>query len=302
MAKSFPLHVYKCELIKQNTKKDDHSSVYVVTEDHNGYKRGDEVVVDEDNTVIAVGRGRHVNRLKGRTSTPEYGPNIQHKDNTTQSTSQQTNSQSSSSDSKQTADKTPNNNYQNKSIIRRNSYNKKSSQGNTYNSSVDEDNFINQHVEAFQLGDQDKVDDFNLQLNKLQNKDLIWNKIWHRLNDPETQDFIRPVNNLGLPSGNFVQTNWIPSNTISINDSISVPQNDYTSFIEHNPEIFKPQYEYAKQHNGSFNYTLLNDRTNSGYNTIGDFMDEYNLSPNELFTALANIYRYWFGGKLIRKH
>lgn len=72
--------------------------------------------------------------------------------------------------------------------------------------------------------------------------------------------------------------------------------NTIDDIINQNSELFKSQYEYAKQHNEAFNYLpsafdTSNLNVNYKYGGIGDFMDTYGINPKYLYNKLEAIYK-----------
>lgn len=82
-----------------------------------------------------------------------------------------------------------------------------------------------------------------------------------------------------------------------VSTPVSVPQpsNAVTLLVPKYSDRFKSQYDYAKTHNGAFDYSsnafdLSGLVNNTNYGGIGDFMDAYGLNPQELYKMLENIY------------
>lgn len=72
-------------------------------------------------------------------------------------------------------------------------------------------------------------------------------------------------------------------------------QTSIEDMIKQNPGMFRAQYDYAQQYNGAFDYapsSFDSQKLNSiyKYGGIGDFMDTYGLSPQELYSILEQYF------------
>ena len=195
--------------------------------------------------------------------------------------------------------------------------------------------FISQYIQAYQNGDQKRLNAFNVALAKNPNKNLIWKGIWPALDPsytpeksaldhkylwtlhPGTRDEIGMTNWYNAFNGNTMAAEgsrtdgryfdlispeyrqWSVStvnpNAVAVSSQDLTKQINLENMIRQNPDMFKAQYDYAREHNGSFDYipsSFDSQKLNSvyKYGGIGDFMDTYGLSPQELYNKLEQYY------------
>lgn len=195
--------------------------------------------------------------------------------------------------------------------------------------------FISQYIQTYQNGDQKRLNAFNVALAKNPNKNLIWKGIWPALDPshtpeksaldhkylwtlhPGTRDEIGMTNWYNAFNGNTMAAEgsrtdgryfdlispeyrqWSVStvnpNAVAASSQNLTRQINLDDMIRQNADMFRTQYDYAKQHNGSFDYTASSfdsQKLNSiyKYGGIGDFMDTYGISPQELYNKLEQYY------------
>ena len=222
------------------------------------------------------------------------------------------------------------------------------SKASQYNIPQNDLSFISQYIQAYQNDDQKKIDALNIALAKNPNKNLIWKGIWPALDPshtpeksaldhkylwtlhPGTRDEIGMTNWYNAFNGNtmaaegsrtdgryfdLISPEYRQWSVSTVNpDAVAVSSQDLTKqinledMIRQNADLFRSQYEYAKQHNGAFDYTpssfdVSNLNVNYKYGGIGDFMDTYNLSPDQLYSTLEKFFvsKKQYGGTLIKK-
>lgn len=219
----------------------------------------------------------------------------------------------------------------------------RTSRTNKYNIPKNDLSFISQYIQAYQNREQNpnRYNAFNIALARNPNKNLIWHGIWRGTDPshtqelsnaqhemlytihPGTKDEMGQMNWYNIFNGNllhatapnsleYVSPEWRAKTIQLTTDPQYVAQNSNTStsdnideLIRQNADLFRSQYEYAKQHNGAFNYLpsaldTTNLNVNYKYGGIGDFMDTYGLNPQGLYEILDNIYsqKYQTGGKV----
>lgn len=181
--------------------------------------------------------------------------------------------------------------------------------------------FINQYVQAYKNERWDEVKALNVALAKNPNQDLIWRGIWRGINPINTpersaaqHEMIYTQNGMGNMnwrnifdnnliyatrenSLDYVSPEW-RAKTIQLttDPSYSIPTLQAEDVIKANLDRFENQYKYAKAHDQSFDYrgnqfdsTGLN--VNNVYGGIGDFMDTYRLTPDQLYLILKKYYK-----------
>lgn len=183
-------------------------------------------------------------------------------------------------------------------------------------------NFIKAYVQAYKNNDPN-LSWYNYQLKNLKDPEGVWKEIWPQLspyNTPEKSalDHYYLWNNKGVGAtnwsniygGNTQQAEWRDENgwlglenvpqaardwSLSSDNRSEAPQIDVDTIIQNNLDKFKNQYVYANTYQGTFNYdpdqfdnTGLN--VNNRYGGIGDFMNTYNLTPQQLYDILKKYY------------
>lgn len=195
-------------------------------------------------------------------------------------------------------------------------------------------NFIKSYIKAYK-GEGKETDPplswYNEQLRNLKDPEGVWREIWKGIDpnhtqelsdaqhemfytiNPGTKDAMGQTNWYNMFSGNLLQATAddvsIPrssldyvspeqrSKTIYVTNpgQLTQPVDEIDALIRQNSDLFESQYNYAREHNGAFDYnpssfdaTRLN--VNYKYGGIGDFMSAYGLNPQGLYKRLEGIY------------
>lgn len=343
---ALPYDIYKVKLIKK--RQDNGDSVpyyeYEVTSPHNGYNTGDRLMLDNDlKTIIQIKRYQ----------SPQKSPIQKYTRNTqsqsTHVTSQRTSQKPAVQQKNTSTTKTQKVSNTTSTKSKQKTRNRIKSKSNFVSSKTPSNkiipkndlSFISQYIQAYQNGDQKRLNAFNIALAKNPNKNLIWHGIWRGIDPSHTQELsdsqhemlytIHPgtknemgqMNWYNIFDGNllhatapnsldFVSPEWraktiqLTTNPQYVAQTPSVETSDnIDDIIRSNADLFRSQYEYAKQHNGAFDYTpssfdTSNLNINYKYGGIGDFMDAYGLNPQGLYKRLDNIYnqKYQTGGRV----